>query len=69
MVDPPGSEREHPAGSVPGFWRVQPGLLTEQGDHYVDRDGRLTPLRLEDIGRPVPENLIVLRVERRRQVR
>jgi hypothetical protein len=41
----------------------------EQGDHYVDRDGRLTPLRLEDIGRPVPENLIVLRVERRRHVR
>jgi hypothetical protein len=69
MVDSLGSDRERTAGSAPGLWRVQPGLLAEHGDHYVDRDGRLTPLRLEDIGRPVPENLIVLRVERRRHVR
>lgn len=53
----------------PGFWRVPPGVLMEVGDQLVDRQGRLQPLPLESVGRPVTGNLLVLRVERRRQLR
>lgn len=54
-----------PAAEHPGFWQVPVGVLMEVGDQYVDRQGVLQALPLDQVGRPVAGNLVILRIERR----
>ena len=50
----------------PGFYRVRPGSLVEVGDQFLDAAGRPYPCTLEQVGRMVTGELVVLRVDRRR---
>lgn len=52
--------------AYPGFYRVSPGSLVEVGDQLLDAAGRPYPCSLEQVGRLVADELIVLRVDRRR---
>ena len=68
MKDGTTATSPHP-DDHPGFWKVPLGLLIEPGDQYVDRQGMLHTLPLEQVGRPVAGNLVVLRAERRHTAR
>jgi hypothetical protein len=52
--------------AYPGFYRVPPGSLVEPGDQMLDTAGRPTPCALEQVGRAVTPEWIVLRADRRR---
>lgn len=52
--------------AYPGFYRVHPGSLVEPGDQLLDAAGRPRPCALEQVGRAVTADLVVLRVDRRR---
>ena len=52
--------------AYPGFYRVRPGSLVEAGDQLLDSAGRPYACALEQVGRPVTAELIVLRVDHRR---
>jgi len=50
---------------VPGFYRVGIGSLVEIGDQTLDDSGRPCPISLDQVGREVTRERIVLRIERR----
>jgi hypothetical protein len=50
---------------VPGFYRVRVGSLVEIGDQTLDASGRPTPISLDQVGREVTREHIVLRIDRR----
>ncbi|MFO1217280.1 MAG: hypothetical protein U1E89_02740 [Burkholderiaceae bacterium] len=52
--------------AYPGFYRVRPGSLVEPGDQQLDPAGRPYPCSLEQVGRVVTTERVVLRVDRRR---
>jgi hypothetical protein len=53
---------------VPGFYRVGKGSLVEIGDQTLDERGRPHPISLDQVGRQVSDdNLVVLRIDRRQQ--
>jgi len=52
---------------VTGFYRVDVGSLVEIGDQTLDSTGRPCPISLDQVGREVTREHIVLRIERRRQ--
>jgi len=58
---------EPPGAPVPGFYRVQIGSLVEIGDQTVDARGRTCPISLDQVGRQVTNDNVVLRVDRRLQ--
>jgi hypothetical protein len=62
-------ERRHgadPSGSaVPGFYRVRIGSLVEIGDQTLDERGRPQPISLDQVGRQVTDDSVVLRIDRR----
>jgi hypothetical protein len=58
-----------PHDARPGFWRLPPGMVTEPGDCWLDARGAEHPLPPEDVGQPVKQRQVVLRVERRRYSR
>lgn len=49
-----------------GFYRVGVGSLVEIGDQTVDESGRPCPISLDQVGREVTRERIVLRIDRRR---
>ena len=59
----------HAPQQWPGFWQVPQGMLIEKGDQLVPRRGTLQTVALEQIGQPVTQEMLVLRVERRREPR
>ena len=50
---------------VPGFYRVRIGSLVEIGDQMLDETGRPRPISLDQVGREVTRERIVLRIDRR----
>jgi len=52
---------------VPGFYRVRIGSLVEIGDQMLDETGRPCPISLDQVGREVTRERIVLRIDRRQQ--
>jgi hypothetical protein len=52
---------------VPGFYRVRIGSLVEVGDQTLDDLGRPCPISLDEVGREVTRERIVLRINRRQQ--
>jgi len=62
-------ERRSPFGApddaVPGFYRVGVGSLVEIGDQTLDESGRPRPISLDEVGREVTRERIVLRIDRR----
>jgi hypothetical protein len=52
-------------GPVPGFYRVRSGSLVEIGDQTLDDRGRPRPISLDQVGRQVTEDRVVLRIDRR----
>jgi len=58
-----------PTEPLPGFWRVPPGMLVEPGDTTLDALGEPQHLPLEQVGLPVTDDLVVLRLERRKTPR
>lgn len=61
-------ERRSPLRSdepVPGFYRVGIGSLVEVGDQTLDERGRPRPISLDEVGRVVTGESVVLRIERR----
>jgi len=52
---------------VPGFYRVSVGSLVEIGDQTLDDTGRPCPVSLDQVGREVTRERIVLRIDRRQQ--
>jgi hypothetical protein len=61
-------ERRNGADSgapVPGFYRVQIGSLVEIGDQTLDERGRPRPISLDQVGRQVTDDNVVLRIDRR----
>jgi hypothetical protein len=58
---PPG----HPEEPLPGFYRVRIGSLVEIGDQMLDESGRPRPISLDQVGREVTRERIVLRIDRR----
>jgi len=51
---------------VPGFFRVRIGSLVEIGDQTLDDRGRTCPISLDQVGREVTPDRVVLRIDRRR---
>ena len=51
---------------VPGFYRVRTGSLVEIGDQTLDDRGRTCPISLDQVGRKVTPDHVVLRVDRRK---
>ena len=51
---------------VPGFYRVSSGSLVEIGDQTIDERGRPCPISLEQVGRIVTQERVVLRIDRRK---
>jgi len=51
---------------LPGFYRVNTGSLVEIGDQMLDESGRPCPISLDQVGREVTRERIVLRIDRRR---
>ncbi|HEY6510943.1 MAG TPA: hypothetical protein VI032_03145 [Burkholderiaceae bacterium] len=51
--------------AVPGFYRVRIGSLVEIGDQMLDDSGRPCPISLDQVGREVTRERIVLRIDRR----
>jgi hypothetical protein len=60
-----GHERAGPA--VPGFYRVRTGSLVEIGDQTLDERGLPRPISLDQVGRQVAHDSVVLRIDRRQQ--
>jgi hypothetical protein len=62
-------ERRSPFGApddaVPGFYRVRIGSLVEIGDQTLDDSGRPCPISLDQVGREVTRERVVLRIDRR----
>lgn len=52
--------------AYPGFYRVRPGTLVEVGDQWIDDKGRSHHCTLEQVGRLVAAEELVLRADRRR---
>jgi len=50
---------------VPGFYRVGVGSLVEIGDQTLDDRGRPCPISLDQVGRVVTVESVVLRIDRR----
>jgi hypothetical protein len=50
---------------VPGFYRVRIGSLVEVGDQMLDSHGRPRPVSLDQVGREVTRESVVLRIDRR----
>jgi len=50
---------------VPGFYRVGVGSLVEIGDQTLDDRGRPCPISLDQVGRVVTGERVVLRIDRR----
>ncbi|HEX6018905.1 MAG TPA: hypothetical protein VFZ28_12475 [Burkholderiaceae bacterium] len=50
---------------MPGFYRVGVGSLVEIGDQTLDDRGRPCPISLDQIGRVVTGERVVLRIDRR----
>jgi len=50
---------------VPGFYRVRIGSLVEIGDQMLDAHGRPCPVSLDQVGREVTRERVVLRIDRR----
>ncbi|MCG3190086.1 MAG: hypothetical protein LKCHEGNO_02687 [Burkholderiaceae bacterium] len=63
------TERRSPRPSsdepVPGFYRVGVGSLVEIGDQTLDDRGRTRPISLDEVGRVVTGERVVLRIDRR----
>ena len=57
----------HSDDPLPGFYRVRIGSLVEIGDQTLDESGRPCPISLDQVGREVTRERIVLRIERRQQ--
>ncbi|HEX6720213.1 MAG TPA: hypothetical protein VF107_01525 [Burkholderiaceae bacterium] len=60
-----GHEPVGPA--VPGFYRVRTGSLVEIGDQTLDDRGLPRPISLDQVGRQVTHDSVVLRIDRRQQ--
>lgn len=58
---PPAADDE----PLPGFYRVRIGSLVEIGDQTLDRHGRPCPVSLDQVGREVTRDRVVLRIDRR----
>jgi hypothetical protein len=58
-----GGESASPV--VPGFYRVGLGSLVEIGDQTLDDRGRPRPISLDQVGRQVTDDRVVLRIDRR----
>ena len=58
-----GADPSGPA--VPGFYRVRTGSLVEIGDQTLDERGRPQPISLDQVGRQVTRDSVVLRIDRR----
>lgn len=57
-----------PSGTVvPGFYRVRTGSLVEIGDQTLDDRGLPRPISLDQVGRQVTHDSVVLRIDRRQQ--
>ena len=56
---------EQPGPAVPGFYRVGTGSLVEIGDQTLDERGRPRPISLDQVGRQVTHESVVLRIDRR----
>jgi|GEM_PF-2123012 hypothetical protein len=52
--------------AYPGFYRVRPGTLVEVGDKFVDEVGHTRHCTLDQVGRLVSAEQVVLRADRRR---
>ena len=52
---------------VPGFYRVRTGSLVEIGDQTLDERGFPRPISLDQVGRQVTHDNVVLRIDRRQQ--
>jgi hypothetical protein len=50
---------------VPGFYRVRVGSLVEIGDQMLDAGGQPCPISLDQVGREVTRDRVVLRIDRR----
>jgi hypothetical protein len=50
---------------VPGFYRVRIGSLVEIGDQMLDSRGQPCPISLDQVGREVTRDRVVLRMDRR----
>ena len=59
------SASDPPADLVPGFYRVRIGSLVEIGDQTLDESGRPCPISLDQVGREVTSDRVVLRMDRR----
>ena len=55
------------SAAVPGFYRVGSGSLVEIGDQTLDERGRPHPISLDQVGRQVTDDSLVLRIDRRLQ--
>jgi hypothetical protein len=58
---------EPPGPVVPGFYRVRIGSLVEIGDQTLDERGRPRPISLDQVGRQVTLDHVVLRIDRRQR--
>jgi len=56
---------EAPGLVLPGFYRVTIGSLVEIGDQTLDDRGRPRPISLDQVGRQVTDDSVVLRIDRR----
>lgn len=56
---------EAPSLVLPGFYRVTIGSLVEIGDQTLDDRGRPRPISLDQVGRQVTDDSVVLRIDRR----
>ena len=54
-----------PDQALPGFYRVRIGSLVEIGDQTIDESGRPCPIALDQVGREVTRERVVLRIDRR----
>jgi hypothetical protein len=48
-----------------GFRVVEPVFLMEVGDEYLDAGGKFVAVPLDRVGAPVPQGVLVRRLERR----
>jgi len=69
-VSPTFNERRSRSGltdePLQGFYRVGTGSLVEIGDQTLDDKGRPCPIALDQVGRVVTQDRIVLRIDRRK---
>lgn len=59
------SALNQPDQALPGFYRVRIGSLVEIGDQTIDESGRPCSISLDQVGREVTRDRVVLRVDRR----